>query len=296
MLDFQRMGLSFHCPQCSQAVPALPTQMGQQVTCPACKAQFRLSPMLLGGNGQTAATKTAPVAAVAGKAPPIAVPVPPVASAAPASPVAAVVKMPPPRPVPAITPPPAAPPTAFARPPVPTVPPVASALVATTQPNVARFIAAASQDSTVQLTADGKLPELSLAEATAKKKQTSESNASPLVLGLALVGSTLLSLVLLVWDFNGGVANTTTTDEARTAIQEFYIHQEGPLLPYQVLLKDASLAHSLGKFDDEVQCYRRVRDMLYSESKNKYAGVTGTKTSDKELMDLLGVLLDKESR
>lgn len=293
------MGLSFHCPQCSQPVPALPTQMGQQVNCPACKAQFRLSPMLLGGNGQSAAAKTAPVAAVIAKSPspPVATPgqAPPVT--APPPPVAAVVKAPPPRPMPAaLAPPPVVSPAALASPAPPPPATTAHATPAPPKPNVARFIAAASQDSTVQLTADGKLPELSLAEATSKKQKTSESNASPLVLGLALVGSTLVSIMLLVFDFNGSGVDTTTADDARDAIAEYYVHQEGPLLPYQQLLKDASLAHSLGKFAEEQACYRRVRDLLYSEAKNKYAGITGTKSSDKELMKLLGIVLDEGSR
>jgi hypothetical protein len=39
-----------------------------------------------------------------------------------------------------------------------------------------------------------------------------------------------------------------------------------------------------------------VRDMLRSESKNQYSGVTGTKSSDKELLNLLGILLNEKSR
>jgi hypothetical protein len=287
------MGLSFHCPQCSQAVPALPTQMGQQITCAACGAQFRLSPMLLGGNGQAAAAKAPPGATAAfakPTAPPLAAPVSPAPTAAPAPPVATVVKMPPPRPIPAASPalaPPVAAPAPPPRSPLTTHP--------LPPPNVARFIAAASQDSTVQLTADGKLPELSLAEATAKKQKTSDSNASPLVLGLALVASTVVSILLMVADFDGGGPSTATADQARAKIQEYFI-QEGPLLPYQQLLKDASLAHSLGRFDEEQRCYQRVRDMLRSESKNQYSGVTGTKSSDRELLNLLGILLNEKSR
>lgn len=279
------MGLSFHCPQCSQPVPALATQMGQQVSCAACGAQFRLSPMLLGGNGQSPAAKAPPVVAAA-VAKPAAPPV-----VAPAPPVATVTKMPPPRPIPASSPA-LAPPVAAPAPPSPS--PLTSH--PSPPPNVARFIAAASQDSTVQLTADGKLPELSLAEATAKKQKTPESNASPLVLGLALIGSTLVSIMLLVFDFNGSAVDTTTADEAREALEEYYIHQEGPLLPYQQLLKDASLAHSLGKFDEERECYRRVLHLYRSEAKNQYAGLTGTKSSDRELLNLLGILLNERSR
>jgi hypothetical protein len=229
--------------------------------------------MLLGGNGQSAAAKTPPVATAAvakPAAPPLAAPIatamPPAATPAPPPPVATVVKMPPPRPVPAAAP-------ALAPPPI-AAPPSHSRLIthpspAAQQPNVARFIAAASQDSTVQLTADGKLPELSLAEATAKKAKPAESNTSPLVLGLALVASTVVSILVLVADFDGSSPTTETADQARASIAEYFVHQEGPMLPYQQLLKDASLAHSLRKFDEEQERYRQVLGLLRSEAKNE---------------------------
>lgn len=286
------MGLSFHCPQCSQAVPALPTQMGQQVTCPACKAQFRLSPALLGGNGQSAAVKAPPVVA-RHAAPPVAAAVPPLAS--PAPPVATVVKMPPPRPVttpsPVMSPPPVAAPAPPAHSPLTPHPSPAA------KPNVARFIAAASQDSTVQLTAEGKLPELSLAEATAKKQRTSESNTSPLVLGLVLTMSTLASLLLLVVDFSGNTVSSTTADEARQKIEQFYVSPSGTLLPYQELLRESQRAHGRKDYQAEREYYQRVRDLLRSEAlKDNYAGLTGTRSGDEELMRLLGVLLSTEGR
>jgi hypothetical protein len=256
--------------------------------------------MLLGGNGQSAAAKAPPAAAAAvakPAAPPLAAPIatamPPAATPAAPPPVATVVKMPPPRPVPAASPPLAPPPIAAppSHPPLTTHPSPAAR-----QPNVARFIAAASQDSTVQLTADGKLPELSLAEATAKKARPAESNMSPLVLGLALVASTVMSILLLVApDFNDS-GPTETADQARTEIAAYYENQEGPLLPYQQLLKDAVLAHSLRKFDEERDRYRQVLALLRSEAKNEYSGLTGTKSSDKELQKLLGVVLDEGSR
>ncbi len=162
--------------------------------------------------------------------------------------------------------------------------------------NVARFIAAASQDSTVQLTADGKLPELALAEATAKQHKSSESSASPLVLGLALVGSTLVSILLLVADFSGGAASTTSLDDARQQIERYYISQQGTPLPYQLLLGDSQRHHERRDYKAERECYRRVLDLLRSESKDPFAGVTGTKSSDDELERLLAILLSTEGR
>ena len=264
--------------------------MGQQVTCAACGAQFRLSPMLLGGNGQSAGVKAPPAAAAAvakPAAPSVAAPISPAPAPAPPPPLATVVKMPPPRPM-AVAPPPVAAPA-----------PPHSPLTthhSPAPPNVARFIAAASQDSTVQLTADGKLPELSLAEATAKKQRPAESNTSPLVLGLALVASTVVSILVLVADFDGTSPTTETADQARASIAEYFVHQEGPLLPYQELLKDAALAHSLRKFDEEQERYRQVLGLLRSEAKNEYSGLTGTKSSDKELQKLLGIVLEEGNR
>jgi hypothetical protein len=166
------------------------------------------------------------------------------------------------------------------------------------RPNVARFISAASQDSTVQLTAEGKLPELSLAQATAKSPKATESNTSPLVLGLVLVGSTLLSIMLLVFDFDNAGASSESVEEAREKIQQFYAGEAGQERPYQSLLREAKLAHSRRDYQAESQLYGRVRDLLLSEQENRFtgAGVTGTKSGDDELKRLLGILLSKEGR
>lgn len=163
-------------------------------------------------------------------------------------------------------------------------------------PKVARFIAAVSQDSTVQLTAEGKLPELSLAEATAKKPKTSESNTSPLVLGLVLCVSTLASILLLVADFKGSGSDETSVQQARESIAGYYTSYSGKLLPYQVLLREAQRAADRRDFAAEKDAYRRVRDLLLSESKDPYAGVTGTQSGDEELARLLAIMLDAESR
>jgi hypothetical protein len=159
--------------------------------------------------------------------------------------------------------------------------------------NVARFIAAASQDSSVQLTAEGKLPELSLAQATAQKPKTTESNTSPLVLGLVLVGSTLMSILLLVADFEGSSVDSTTVDEARQKIEQYYVSQSGELMPYQKLLRESKWAHSRGDRQAETEAYRQVRDLLRSESKGTYATLTGTPSGDKELERLLAILLSE---
>ncbi|HZL89346.1 MAG TPA: hypothetical protein VFB96_13290 [Pirellulaceae bacterium] len=161
---------------------------------------------------------------------------------------------------------------------------------------MARFIAAASQDSSVQLTAEGKLPELSLAQAAAKKPQSSESGTSPLILGLVLVGSTLLSILLLVFDFDNSATGSETLDEARQKIKQFYASEDAPPKPYQVLLRESQLAHSRKDYRAESELYRRVRDLLRSEHENRFtgAGVTGTKSGDDELKRLLGILLSKE--
>jgi hypothetical protein len=148
----------------------------------------------------------------------------------------------------------------------------------------------------VQLTADGKLPELSLAEATASKPKSSESSTSPLVLGLALGASTLISILLVVADFDGGTTSTRTLREARQTIESHYAGQSGTLLPYQVLLRDAQRAYERKDYQQERQCYRRVMELLRSESKDPFAGVTGTKSGDKELMRQLEILLSPEGR
>lgn len=312
------MGLSFHCPKCRAAVPALPTQMGQQVTCPACQTPFRLSPAMLGGNGQSGAPKpaAAPVAAAAAPVPPPIVSHPAMApgkttvaemvakattarwigpAAAPPS------SSPPSVAASAVAPPPVVAPAALARPVAapaaarPAAPQVAAPMPQPSRPNVARFIAAESKDSTVQLTAEGKLPELALAEATGRKPKTSESSASPLVLGLALCASTIVSLLVVVYDFDGG-KTTQQIDAARAQLERFYVTESGPLRPYQILLRDAKRAHSHGNLALEHQNYRKVLDLLRSEARGQFTFLTGSKSEDEELQSLLGEILDEEGR
>lgn len=312
------MGLSFHCPKCRAAVPALPTQMGQQVTCPACQTPFRLSPAMLGGNGQSGAPKpaAAPVAAAAAPVPPPIVSHPAmapgkttvaemVAKAATArwiGPAAAPPSSSPPSvAASAVAPPPVVAPAALARPVAapaaarPAAPQVAAPMPQPARPNVARFIAAESKDSTVQLTAEGKLPELALAEATGRKPKTSESSASPLVLGLALCASTIVSLLVVVYDFDGG-KTTQQIDAARAQLERFYVTESGPLRPYQILLRDAKRAHSHGNLALEHQNYRKVLDLLRSEARGQFTFLTGSKSEDEELQSLLGEILDEEGR
>jgi hypothetical protein len=322
------MGLSFHCPKCRAAVPALPTQMGQQVTCPACQTPFRLSPAMLGGNGQSGAPKpaAAPVAAAAAPVPPPIVSHPAmapgkttvaemVAKAATARWIGPAAAPLPPAPAHAqptpsgasVAPPPIVASAALARPaPAPAAVPIAARPVAPapspiaptpppSRPNVARFISAESKDSTVQLTAEGKLPELALAEATGRKPKTSESSASPLVLGLALCASTIVSLLVVVYDFDGG-KTTQQIDAARAQLERFYVTESGPLRPYQILLRDAKRAHSHGNLALEHQNYRKVLDLLRSEARGQFTFLTGSKSEDEELQSLLGEILDEEGR
>ena len=148
----------------------------------------------------------------------------------------------------------------------------------------------------MKLTAEGKLPELALSETTSRKPAKTESNTSPLVLGLVLVGSTLMSILLLVADFEGGSASSETLDDAREKLKTFYVSETGPLKPYQVLLREAQLARGRGDGKSERELYWRVRDLLRSEQENRFtgAGVTGTKSGDDELKRLLAILLSGE--
>ena len=63
------------------------------------------------------------------------------------------------------------------------------------------------------------------------------------------------------------------------------------LEPYQVLLREAQLAHSHGDFETERQRYRRVLDMLRAEHGADEKGLTGSHRRDKELEGEISVLL-----
>jgi hypothetical protein len=160
--------------------------------------------------------------------------------------------------------------------------------------NTAKFLAAAPQASAISSAADGKLPTLQLADSPDAKTAPAESQSPPIPLWLALllvVGSTVISLLLVTHDFDGSQGAATTKAQARRQLTAFYGDELTPLAPFQVHLREAQLAHSRGDYAAERDRYRRVLALVRAEGRSRFDGLTGTPEGDKELARLLAILL-----
>jgi hypothetical protein len=159
------------------------------------------------------------------------------------------------------------------------------------KPNTARFVADQARAPTIAPAADGSLPKLQLADADAEPAAQAESRPLPLWLALLLMMlSTGLSALLLLSDDGGGQRETTKA-EARSELKRFYGQGDGPLLPYQVHLREAQLAHSRGEAPAEREHYREVLALLRAEGRGPFVGLAGTPREDEELARLLTLLL-----
>lgn len=160
---------------------------------------------------------------------------------------------------------------------------------------VAKFVTDRAGATLVRLGEDGQLPELQLKENLGSPKTTAQKRreSNPAVLYAVLAGSILSSVVLLFLDLEGGVSAEGKAYSRRVIVQEFLGEEQQPLLPYQRLLRDASLAHSRGDAAGERDLYRRVLRLLNSEDRNPFTGVTGSTDDDERLRHHLGVLLSR---
>ncbi len=161
--------------------------------------------------------------------------------------------------------------------------------------SVARFITDQVGDPLVKLGEDGHLPELSLVEPgergkTKDRKAPAQSN-SLLVYG-AIGFSFLFSLMLLFLDPQLRTSSESERHRARQEIQKFYGRGQ-ELKPYQILLREAQLAHSRQDLNTEEMYYRRVLKMLTAEDNQGLIRLTETPEHDRELRELLSTLLAK---
>ncbi|HET6422916.1 MAG TPA: FHA domain-containing protein [Planctomycetaceae bacterium] len=160
---------------------------------------------------------------------------------------------------------------------------------------VAKFVTDRAGATLVRLGEDGQLPELQLKENLGSPKTTAQKRreSNPAVLYAVLACSILSSVVLLFLDLEGGVTAEGKAYSRLVIVQEFLGEEQQPLLPYQRLLRDASLAHSRGDAAGERDLYRRVLRLLNSEDRNPFTGVTGSTDDDERLRHHLGVLLSR---
>lgn len=158
--------------------------------------------------------------------------------------------------------------------------------------NVARFIPGGSGTATPSLVSEGRLPELKLQEGQARR--TSEGDATnPLVMVGVLCLSFVMSMALILVDFESPSSSAARKAQARGQLVPFYEKSQGAPAPYQQHLRDALRAHSRGDLDTERQLYRRVMQLLRSENRSRFASLTSTPSQDRELEELLAILLSE---
>lgn len=188
-----------------------------------------------------------------------------------------------------------------ARPPVkqprPQVPPPDESGPTIPQRKVARMILTQPAEATWTLTPDGSLPSLHLEEPDAARQEKEKPRSSnPVLLIVVLCGSLATTLILLFADTSSHQRGTREQKEQARQIlaAEYYtnLNPNAPLAEYQILLREAHWAHSRGDEQRAKELYRQVLLLLYAEGgRNTYTGLTGSRSRDEKLEQLLNVLL-----
>lgn len=166
----------------------------------------------------------------------------------------------------------------------------------------ARFIIADATARRIELGAGGQLPRLVLDEA--QKKEVPEERASgskTWILFAAVGASVVLSVGMLLVDVTGPRLERSDKSEAREKVTRKYVQKLAatePRPPCQPILALAVQAYNRGDHAEERRLYRQVLDMLHSEGKDPYKGITGVVNTqdsavanDIELEQLISTLL-----
>jgi hypothetical protein len=161
--------------------------------------------------------------------------------------------------------------------------------------SVARIITTEPAQSL--LTKDGKLPTLQLNDDIKPKKKESSLSSNPLFVGLLICASLVSSGLMLIMFGLPPSENQKTVAKARESIRQFYeVREDEELKPFQLELREAELAHSRGDHDAEIKAYQDVMARFRAEDRNQYTGLTGSPTWDRELEDLVSILLKEAKR
>lgn len=158
---------------------------------------------------------------------------------------------------------------------------------------IPKFKPADPTTAVVTLAADGKLPELTLAEAINRQKTApaNEKKSRPfaltLILGASLASSVFLSLV----DLSPSDSGLGARQQARAQIARFYQEDGAALEPFQLLLRDAQRAHSRGDHAAERARYREVLRLLRAE--NRPISLTNNREGDQQLEAAIAQVLSE---
>ena len=159
--------------------------------------------------------------------------------------------------------------------------------------NVARFIPGGGSSTSGSLVSEGRLPELKLQEGQPRRTSGGADATNPLVMIGVLCLSFVMSTALILVDFESPSSSGARKAQARRQLDHFYEKSQGTPAPYQQHLRDALRAHARGDLDAERQLYRRVLQLLRSESRSRFSSLTSTPSQDRELEELLAILLSE---
>lgn len=157
---------------------------------------------------------------------------------------------------------------------------------------VARFVATDKAVAPAVVQPNGQLPDLALSERVTRKAEQPSSTGNPALLVVVLCLSFGMSLLLLVADFSPSAGEAQRKVDARQTIQERFIRTAAnPRDPCQLLLRRAQQAYARGDRAEEERLYREVLKLLYAERTSRFASVTGSPESDRELHRLIAEIL-----
>ncbi len=151
---------------------------------------------------------------------------------------------------------------------------------------------------TIQPAADGKLPELQLAQSEKPEETQTKTGLNPLVLTALMCFSVAMSVAVVLVDWTPqNTDNLQNKDNARAYIQqEFFsdMDHRGRLEPYQVYLREADEAHYRHDRKTERAKYRKVLELLRAERGPFQRGLTGSRSRDKKLEERIAILLSDD--
>jgi Zn-finger nucleic acid-binding protein len=293
------MAINLECPRCKARLRVPNKKAGGYVNCPHCQGRFWVD--------KAAQSDASPADTVTMAAPPAATPpvaAPPPAVTPPVSPLPTLPPMRMPKPPQSVPP---APPIAPSNPKTPSLaansaPPAAPPVVTpVSRPGrkVARFISAEAAQSTLQIAADGKLPELHLSDGGQKEKQEAKtSSMSPLALAGIMILSVGLTVLIVMMAGSPPSNNADQRTKAWSQIEADYFSDPGgrELKEYNRLLREAKQAQQAQDYKTERAIFHKLLDQLRAERDVNEKGLTGSKTRDKKLEECVTVLLNGLSK